>query len=51
MSPIQITQLEEMKRRLCELEGIRLISPEDLGIVAARRLLRQRISELERERT
>ena len=40
--------LDSLKTRLCELENLRLLSPDDLQIVSERRRLRQQIDELER---
>ena len=41
--------LDSLKTRLCELENLRLLSPDDLQIVSERRRLRQQINELERQ--
>ena len=40
--------LESLKKRLTELENLRLLSPDDLKIVSERRTLRGQIAELER---
>jgi hypothetical protein len=40
--------LHALKRNLRDLEGIRLISPDDLDIINEKRILRQQIAELEK---
>jgi hypothetical protein len=41
--------LDAMKDCLHDLENVKLISPDDLDIVDEKRILRQKIAELERE--
>jgi len=41
--------LDALKDSLQDLEGVQLISPEDIEIIAEKRILRQKIEELERE--
>jgi hypothetical protein len=41
--------LDAMKDCLRELENVRLISPDDLDIIDQKRILRQKIAELEKE--
>jgi hypothetical protein len=41
--------LNAMKNRLHDLENVKLISPDDLDIVDEKRILRQKITELEKE--
>lgn len=41
--------LEAMKSSLHDLEELKLFSPDDLDIIDERRILRQRIAELEKE--
>jgi hypothetical protein len=41
--------LEAMKDCLRDLENVKLISPDDLAIIDQKRILRQKISELEKE--
>ncbi len=41
--------LDVLKDSLQDLEGVQLISPEDIEIIAEKRILRQKIEELERE--
>lgn len=41
--------VDEMKDCLRDLENTKLISPNDLDIVVERRILRQKIAELENE--
>jgi hypothetical protein len=41
--------LETMKAYLHDLEELKLIAPEDLDIVDERRILRQKIAELEKK--
>jgi hypothetical protein len=43
--------LAAMKDCLHHLENTELISPDDLDIIDAKRILRHKIAELERERT
>jgi hypothetical protein len=40
--------LDALKRNLRDLEGVRLISPDDLDIINEKRILRQQIVELEK---
>ena len=41
--------LEAMKGCLHDLEELKLLSPDDLDIMDERRILRQKIAELEKE--
>ena len=41
--------LDAMKDCLHDLENVELISPDDLDIIDEKRILRQKIAELERE--
>jgi hypothetical protein len=41
--------LGAMKDRLRDLENVKLISPDDLDIIDQKRILRQKIGELERK--
>jgi len=41
--------MDAMKGCLCDLENTKLISPDDLDIVDEKRILRQKIAELENE--
>jgi len=41
--------LRVMKDCLRDLENVKLISPDDLDIIDEKRILRQKIAELERE--
>jgi hypothetical protein len=41
--------LDAMKGCLHDLENVKLLSPDDLDIIDEKRLLRQKIAELERE--
>jgi hypothetical protein len=41
--------LEALKGRLRDLENTKLISPDDLGIVDQKRVLRQQIAALEKD--
>jgi hypothetical protein len=41
--------LDAMKDCLRDLENVRLISPDDLDIIDQKRILRQKIAELEKE--
>jgi hypothetical protein len=41
--------LEAMKGCLHDLEELKLLSPDDLDIIDERRILRQKIAEMERE--
>jgi hypothetical protein len=53
MAEVQVLKtelLEAMKGCLHDLEEMKLLSPDDLDIIDERRILRQKISELERER-
>ncbi len=43
--------LDAMKDCLRDLENVKLLSPDDLDIIDEKRILRQKIAELERERT
>ncbi len=42
-------RLDAMKDCLRDLESVKLLSPDDLDIVDQKRILRQKIAELERE--
>lgn len=42
--------LEALKDSLHDLESVHLISPDDLDIIDEKRILRQKIAALERER-
>jgi len=44
---VQSTKLQSMKQRLRELEKLPLIKPGDLQILTTKRILREKISELE----
>ena len=41
--------LDAMKDSLRDLENVKLLSPDDLDIIDQKRILRQKIAELERE--
>ena len=41
--------LERLKRELLELESLKLLAPDDLPIVTAKRELRDRIAALEKQ--
>jgi hypothetical protein len=41
--------LDAMKECLQDLESVELLSPDDLDIIDQKRILRQKIAELERE--
>jgi hypothetical protein len=41
--------LDAMKDCLRDLENVKLLSPDDLDIIDQKRILRQKIAELERE--
>ena len=41
--------LESMKDCLRDLQGLKLLSPDDLKIVNQKRILRHKIAELEKE--
>jgi len=41
--------LDALKDSLHDLENVKLISPDDLDIIDEKRILRQKIAELERE--
>jgi hypothetical protein len=41
--------LDALKESLHDLENVKLISPGDLDIIDEKRILRQKIAELERE--
>jgi hypothetical protein len=41
--------LDALKGSLRDLENVKLISPDDLDIIDEKRILRQKIAELERE--
>jgi hypothetical protein len=41
--------LDALKDSLRDLENVKLISPDDLDIIDEKRILRQKIAELERE--
>ena len=40
---------DAMKNRLDDLENVKLLSPDDLDIIEEKRILRQKIAELEKE--
>jgi len=40
--------LDSLKIRLCELDNLRLLNPDDIKFVTERRRLRQQVDELER---
>ena len=40
--------LDSLKIRLCELDNLRLLNPDDIKFVSEKRILRQQIDELER---
>lgn len=39
--------LQTLKRQLCELDNLKLLNPDDLEILDARRALRRKITEME----
>ena len=41
--------LDALKDALRDLENVKLLSPDDLDIIDEKRILRQKIAELERE--
>jgi hypothetical protein len=51
MRHVPQSELQDAKQRLRELEELKLLSPEDLDILSAKRALRQKVSELEKRET
>ena len=47
--PLKLELLDAMKDCLRDLESVKLLSPDDLDIIAQKRTLREKIAQLEKD--